>query len=179
MTYPDPGPFHAAGPLYPVPGAPYLPGFPGAPEGPLGDLQNGVANVLNGADRHHIYLPTGPGGPVLQVPRGRQPSMAGYWVKGAHAGFGAWLVWQQMKRRRATKGEYTSPGFRALGLMLLFPAVGLALSMLWVPESGYFLGWGCALGAVSFITYATYRATGHGRFNTRRPGSAWRGGHRP
>jgi hypothetical protein len=158
------------------PGA-YPPGSPGVPQGPLADLQNQVAGVLNGADSHHVYLP-GPDGSMLTYPRGRQPSVAGAMLKGALLGVGSVVVWRGMKRRRVQKGEFTSPGFRALGLLLVFPAIGFALSMLWVAESGYFLGWGCALGIASFTVYAVYRATGHGNFNTRRRGSPWRSDHR-
>jgi hypothetical protein len=37
--------------------------------GPLGDLQNQVAGVLNAADQNHIYVPTGPGNPIITLPR--------------------------------------------------------------------------------------------------------------
>ena len=39
--------------------------------GPLGDLQNQVAGVLNGADQNHVYIPTGPGNPIITLPRPR------------------------------------------------------------------------------------------------------------
>jgi len=106
----------------------------------------------------------------MQYSRGRQPSIVGDVIKGALLGFGSWYAWQRMKRCRAAKGEYTSPGFRALALLLVFPTIGFFLSMLWISESGYRVGWGCALGAVSFIAYAIYRACGGGRYNSRRAG---------
>jgi hypothetical protein len=37
--------------------------------GPLGDLQNQVASVLNSADQNHVYVPTGPGNPIITLPR--------------------------------------------------------------------------------------------------------------
>jgi hypothetical protein len=37
--------------------------------GPLGDIQNHVASVLNAADQNHVYVPTGPGNPIITLPR--------------------------------------------------------------------------------------------------------------
>lgn len=158
---------------------PPVPGFPvpQAPEGgPLGGIQDQVAGVLNSADSHHIYLP-GPGGALLQYPRGRQPSIARDMAYGAVAGFGAWVVWRRMQRRRQAKGEFTSPGFRGLALLLGFPVIGFALSMEWIMETGWLFGGGCVLGVVFFIVYAVYRASGHGKYNSKRQGSPWRDGH--
>ena len=40
--------------------------------GPLGDIQNQIASVLNAnGDRPSIYIPGGPGEPVIQVPSPR------------------------------------------------------------------------------------------------------------
>jgi hypothetical protein len=40
--------------------------------GPLGDIQNQVANVLNGnGNPNTIYVPGGPGEPVFPVPNAR------------------------------------------------------------------------------------------------------------
>jgi hypothetical protein len=41
----------------------------GVGPGPLGDLQNQVASVLNSADQNHVYVPTGPGNPIITLPR--------------------------------------------------------------------------------------------------------------
>lgn len=149
---------------FPVAGQPPAgPAVPQAAGGPLGDFQQSYAQVMVGA-----------------APRGlRREPIAESWLKGAAIGFGSALVWRQMKRRRAAKGEYTSPGVRALALLLGFPAVGLVLSMLWVPESRYLVGWGCVLGAVSLIVYTIFRACGGGNYNSRRQGSPWREDHQP
>ena len=147
--------------------------------GPMAGLDSEVAGVLNAADSRQIYVP-GPGGGVLSYPRGRQPSVARDMALGAAAGFAGWLLWRRMKVRRQVKGEFTSPGFRALALLLGFPTLGFLLSMVWLPETGRLLGAGVVLGVVSFIVYAIYRAAGGGRYNTRRRGGPWRGGaHRP
>jgi hypothetical protein len=37
--------------------------------GPLGDLQHQIAGVLNNADQTRIYIPTGPGNPIITLPR--------------------------------------------------------------------------------------------------------------
>jgi hypothetical protein len=42
--------------------------------GPLGDLQYQVAGVLNGADQNHVYVPTGPGNPIITLPRPQFPA---------------------------------------------------------------------------------------------------------
>jgi hypothetical protein len=153
-----------------------FPGNPGAPGGPLDGLQEGVASVLNSADSHHVYVP-GPGGGLLTYPRGHQPSVLGAMIKGAALGFGSWLIWHRMQRRHSVKGEYTSPGFRALGLLLGFPALGFLLSMAWISETGLLFGGGIVLGVVSFVAYAIFRVTGHGRYNSNRAGSPWRQDH--
>jgi hypothetical protein len=153
-------------PLGPFPVVPQAPaaGQPSwsAPVGaPLADLPGQVGSVLSGAG----YRPRG-------------YHLAEDMAKGAAIGFGAWLVWRRMQRRRQLKGEFTSPGFRALGLLLGFPVLGFILSMVWLPETGWLFGSGTVLGVVGFIVYATYRATGHGRYNSRRQGSPWRDDHR-
>ncbi len=175
--FPMPGDPQAPGMPYPAPGAPYLPGNPGVPEGPLGGLQNSVANILNAADSHHLYLPTGPGGPVLQVPRGRRPSVLRDMAYGGAAGFVGALVWRAMKRRKARKGEYTHPVFRFLAIWWLFMLTGFGLC-LWRPlETGWFLGTTFMLGTVASFAYMAYRAAGGGRYNTRRRGSPFRADH--
>jgi hypothetical protein len=161
----------AGSPLWAMPMQP-------VPGGPLAGLDSEIAGVLNAADSHHVYVP-GPGGGVLSYPRGRQPSIARDMAYGAAAGLAGWLVWRQMQRRRHLKGEWTSPGFRALGLLLGFPVIGIVLGMIWLPEGSRFLGAGVVLGLVSFAAYAAFRAAGGGRFNIRRRGSPWRADHRP
>jgi hypothetical protein len=161
QSMPQPGvsswPQEPVSPIEPFPVVPQAP-----VGGPLADLPNQVASVFQGA-----------------APQGvRREPMAESWLKGAALGLGSALAWRAMKRRKAIKGEWMSPGFRALALLLGFPAVGLALSMLWIPESGYLVSWGCVLGAVSFIAYTAYRACGGGRYNSRRCGSPWRDDHR-
>jgi len=123
------------------------PAIPGGQEGPLGGLQDGVASVLNGADSHQTYVP-GPDGWMFAYPRGRQPSVVRDMVLGAAAGFAGALVWRQMKRRHEVKGEFTSPGFRCLGLLVFPLLAGLALSFASPARSGAVprhraAGWHC------------------------------------
>jgi hypothetical protein len=96
------------------------------------------------------------------------------WALGAAAGFGAWLIWRQMKRRKAAKGEYTSPGWRFVGIWWIFMLAGFGLSMAWPLESVWFLGVAYAVGTVASFAYAIYRFCGGGRYNTRRAGSPFR-----
>ena len=163
----------AAGvPPWTAPGS--VPGLPNA-GGPMAGLQHQVADVLNAADPRHPYFALGDN--LIPVPgTARQSSVARDMAVGAAAGFAGWIIWRRMQQRRAQKGEWTSPGFRALALLVGFPIAGFLLSMIWLPETGRLLGVGVVLGVVSFIAYASYRATGGGRYNTRRKGSPWRGG---
>jgi hypothetical protein len=150
------------------PGTPYSPDFPGVPEGPLAGLQDSVAGVLNSADPHHVYLPTGPGGPVLQVPRGRQSSVLRDMAIGALAGFGSALVWRSMEARKLAKGEYTHPFFRFLAIWWTSMLAGFALAMIWPIETVPLLCIAYAIGTVGSLAYLAYRVTGHGRYNSRR-----------
>jgi hypothetical protein len=145
--------------------------------GPLAGLQDSTAAVLNAADPHHVYLP-GPDGSLLTYPRGGQHSVLEDVAVGAAVGFGSWLIWRRMQRRKAAKGEYTSPGFRCLGLLVLPPVIGFALALAWPLETDKFLGLGVVAGAVLAAIYAVYRITGHGAYNSRRAGSPWRSDHR-
>jgi hypothetical protein len=142
----------------------------------LSGLQDQVAAVLNSADPHHTYLPGG--GSLLSYPRARQGHFLRDAAVGAALGLGAGYVFRRMRRRKAQKEEWTSPGFRALFLLLIFPVAGLALSMVWVSQSGRLLGWGAVLGVASFVAYAIFRAFGGGRFNRNRQGSPWRDDHK-
>jgi hypothetical protein len=155
---------------------PGLPEIPGATGGPLANLPDQMAVVLNSADSHHVYLP-GPGGSMLQYPRGRQHSTAEAMAAGAAAGFTASLVWRGMRRRKAVKNEYTTPTARLMALLVMPFVVGMGLSMVWIAETGIFVGTGAVLGPVLFTAYLVYRVTGHGRYNTNRKGSPWRDDH--
>ena len=73
------------------------------------------------------------------------------------------------------KGEYSSPGFGCLALLVSPLLAGLGLSMIWVPETGKLLGIGARAGVVVAVVYTVYRVNGHGRYNSRRAGSPWRG----
>ena len=158
-------------PQVPVAGAPpWTMPMPPVTGGPLEGLQDSVAGVLSAADSRHLYLP-GPQGSMLQLPRGRQSSVARDMAYGAAAGYAGWLIWRGMQRRKATKGEYTSPGYRCLAILLLPPVLAFCLSMVWVMESGKLMGTGIAAGVILATVYAVYRFTGHGRYNTRRRGA--------
>jgi hypothetical protein len=146
---------------------------PNQQQGPLGGLQDEIAGVMNYADKHHVYLP-GPDNTMLTFPRGREPSVARDMIYGAAVGFGSWLIWRRMARRHQAKGEYTSPGYRALFFLIAPVLVGFALSMIWPLSSVAFLGIGALTGAVLAAIYSAYRVTGHGRYNTRRAGSPFR-----
>ena len=48
---------------------------------------------------------------------------------------------------------------------------GFGLSMIWMPESLWFLGAAFVTGTAASLAYMVYRAAGGGAYNTRRPGS--------
>jgi hypothetical protein len=165
-------------PSLPVgPAGPFTAPLPVVQDGPLAGLQDQLAGVLNTADSHHVYVP-GPGGTMLTYPRGRQPSVARDMAYGAAAGFGAWLVWRQMKRRKAIKNEYTTPTARFFLIWWAFMVAGFALSMMWPMEADWFLGIAFVSGTVLSLAYLAYRIAGGGRYNTNRSGSPWRDDHR-
>jgi hypothetical protein len=163
--FPASTPFPSASPWLPV-----------VQDGPLAGLQDQLAGVLNAADSHHTYIPA-PGGAMLQYPRGRQPSVARDMAYGAAAGFGAWLVWRGMKRRKATKGEYTTPTARFFLIWWAFMVAGFAPSMMWPMDADWFLGIAFVLGTVLSLAYLAYRIAGGGRYNTNRSGSPWPSDH--
>jgi hypothetical protein len=99
-------------------------------------------------------------------------------AKGAAAGFASELVWQQMKKRKAVKNEYTTPTFRFVAIWWAFMLAGFALSMVSPMMSDWFLGIAFMLGTVLSFTYLIYRLAGGGRYNTNRKGSPWRDDHR-
>jgi hypothetical protein len=101
----------------------------------------------------------------------RQESMAEAAAKGAAIGFASALVWQQMKKRKAANGEYTTPFFRFLAIWWGCMLAGFGLSMVWPIESMKFLGTSFVLGTIASVVYLVYRVTGHGRYNTRRRGA--------
>lgn len=166
----------------PVAGQPPWSTAPVPAVGPLGGIQYQVASVLTGADPRHPYMAFGDN--VIPVPGfARRSSVLRDEAIGGAAGFAGWLVWKRMQHRRASKGEWTSPGFRALFLLLLPPAIAFCLSMIWVPETDKFRGGGLLTGLVLAGIYTLFRTAGGGRYNTRRRGSPWRpdhqqGGHR-
>src|SRR5690242_2337016 len=113
------------------------------------------------------------------APQGlRHESQAEAWAKGAVIGFGAWYLARRMRARRLAKGEWTHPLFRFLMLWWVPMLAGFGLSMIWVAESGYFMTIAFAVGTPLALAYLIYRASGHGRYNSRRQGSPWRDDHR-
>jgi hypothetical protein len=140
-------------------------GYPGAQEpvsSPMAGFQQSYAQVMQGA-----------------APQGlRHESQAEAWAKGAAIGFSSWYLARRMRTRRQLKGEWTTPFARFLMIWWGFMLVGLGLSMAWPMESGWFLGIAFVLGTVLSLAYFIYRVTGHGRWNTRRPGDPRRGAHR-
>ena len=135
--------------------------------GPLEGLQESIAGALNSADSHHVYLP-GPQGSMLTYSRGRQSSIAGDMAKGALLGFGAWALWRGMQRRKARVGEFTTPFARFLMIWWGFMAIAFGLSMMWPLGAMKFMAVAFVLGTASAMAYLIYRATGHGKYNTRR-----------
>jgi hypothetical protein len=142
--------------------APFPPAATQVPGGPLAGFEQSYTQVMLGAQPH---------GP-------RRESVVGAMAKGAVYGFMSWLVWQGMKRRKATKGEYTTPTFRFFGIWWAFMIAGFGLSMEWPLESGWFPGVAFVIGTALSVAYLVYRARGHGRYNTNRQGSPWRHDHR-
>jgi hypothetical protein len=129
--------------------------------GPLANMPTQVNQVLTGAgygQRRHMN-------PVEAA------------AVGAAAGFAGYLVWQNMKKRRALKGEYTSPGVRWFLFFLVPFTIGSMLALSHNAEIGIFLGGGFVLGVVLSVYYAIYRIAGGGRYNTRRQGSPFRADH--
>jgi hypothetical protein len=121
------------------PWAPYPPGFPGVPEGPLADVQNQVGQVLASA-----------------APRGlRHEPMAESLAKGAALGAGSALLWQAMRRRKTSAGQFTTPVVRAaiLWLVLLVLTCGAyaGTDSLWVLFGGFALSW---IVAISYARHA-------------------------
>jgi hypothetical protein len=142
-----------------------VPGFPGAQEAvssPMAGFEQSYAQVMQGA-----------------APQGiRVESQTDAWAKGAVIGFGAWYLARRMRARRQLKGEWTTPFARFLMIWWGFMLAGFGLSMAWPTGTGWFLGVAFALGTVLSLVYFIYRVTGHGRWNSRRQGSPWRGDHR-
>lgn len=123
--------------------------------GPLGGLQDQTGQVFQGA---------APGGL-------RHKPQVESWAEGAAVGLTAWLIWRQMKRRKAAKGTYFSPGWWCL-LLFMFPlAVAFGLSLYAPLQFWWFQLAGLIVGTILATVYAAYRITGHGRYNTRRRGS--------
>ena len=130
--HPEQQPNFPAIPQAPVAGFPpwTMPMEP-VPGGPMAGLQDQVAGVLNAADQHHIYVP-GPGGAMLQYPRGIQQSVLGDMVKGALLGFGGWLLWRHLRARKQATGQYFRRGTRAAIMWVAITiAGGVAAHILW------------------------------------------------
>lgn len=145
---------------------------------PLGDLDGAIGQVLGSAGYN---------------PKPYNPYKAA--AEGAAIGVGSAIVWHQMKKRKAAKGEYTHPYFRfflyfwapvVLGFISLMgclsvppPAFGngnQAVTQGWVDLGVTLFFISVLVGLVWSWGYLIYRATGHGRYNSRRTGSPWRGG---
>lgn len=129
---------------------------------PIAGFEESYAQVMQGA-----------------APQGlRHESQAEAWAKGAAIGLASALVWHQMKKRKAAKGEWTTPFARFVMIWWGFMLAGLGLSMAWPTWTGWCMGIAFVLGTVLSLAYFIYRVTGHGRWNSRRPGDPRRGAHR-
>ena len=135
----------------------YTPGqqFPSAApesfEGPLVGLEGQVQQVLYGAQ------PNPP----------RQCSVAESMATGAAVGFGAWMVWQGMKRRKQRVGEWTTPVFRSQVLWWALFILVIFLQAVW--KSWWVLGGGFVLASVLATVYLAHASRKAARRGGRRP----------